>query len=699
MITDTTKSGNAKLWGLPYADVEWTGGLYKERFDTCADSTVPHLQRMFESSDISHVLENFKIAAGDAEGEFDGTVFGDGDFYKWMESAVYTAVRRDNQELLNRLEEYIDLIGRAQQADGYISTKQIIGERSGKAARLGDINDFEVYNFGHLFPSACLYYRLTGRDSFLQIARGAADYLENLYAEAEKNGEVQTAVCPSHYMGLAEMYRTTGERKYLDLLKKAIALRDSVKEGMDDNQDSIPLRKHEKIIGHAVRANYLYAGVADLCLEEDDPELAEVLHKVWKSLVTQKLYITGGCGALYNGASPYGYFFKHQLVHQAYGYEYQLPNVTAYNETCASIGGVYWAWRMFCLEKKAEYADVLERMVLNVNMAGISMNGKKFFYENMLRRAHELPYELIWGQERAEYILSYCCPPNLARLLSQLSEYAYAADESGIYTVLYGASRAKVRLSGRTVTLIQETGYPYDGKIRFTFESEGEKDGAVDGKSGTAGKGNGASDDKSGAETGFVLYLRIPAWVRKGSLTVKNRRDGGMQARELGRAQAGSYVAVSVQNPEETEVVLDFNMEARLTCAHAMVEEDVNQVAVERGPLVYCLEGMDADIDTLDELILPSDIRLQPEEFEIEGRKVLSLRGDFLRRKSLPGEEADRNALYRDYVNSGYETVPVRLIPYFAWDNRGLDEMRVWIPVTDVSGRPTTGEKKEHLKI
>ena len=228
MVTDTTKSGNAKLWGLPYADVEWTGGLYKERFDTCADSTVPHLQRMFESSDISHVLENFKIAAGDAEGEFDGTVFGDGDFYKWMESAVYTAVRRDNRELLNRLEEYIDLIGRAQQADGYISTKQIIGERSGKAARLGDINDFEVYNFGHLFTSACLYYRLTGRDSFLKIARGAADYLENLYAEAEKNGEVQTAVCPSHYMGLAEMYRTTGEKKYLALLKKAIALRDSV---------------------------------------------------------------------------------------------------------------------------------------------------------------------------------------------------------------------------------------------------------------------------------------------------------------------------------------------------------------------------------------------------------------------------------------------------------------------------------------
>ena len=365
MIADTARSPYAKLAGVPFCDVHWTGGLYKERFDTVAAVTVPHLQHMFEEKDISHVVENFRIAAGEAEGTFDGTVFGDGDFYKWFESAVYTAVQTGNQQLLDQLEDYIALFARAQLPDGYLSTKQIIGERQGLGVqRQGDINDFEVYNMGHMFTSACLYYRLTRRDSFLNVAERAAGYLKNLYEEAARTGVVKTAVCPSHYMGLIELYRTTGKREYLDLARLSVALRDSVKDGLDDNQDRIPLKEHRKIVGHAVRANYLYAGVADLYMEEGDPAYREVLESVWHHLVTQKMYITGGCGALYNGASPYGNFFHHQLVHQAYGYEYQLPNVTAYNETCASLGGVFWAWRMFMMDPKVEYMDMLERMLL-----------------------------------------------------------------------------------------------------------------------------------------------------------------------------------------------------------------------------------------------------------------------------------------------------------------------------------------------
>lgn len=656
MLTDTTHSPNARVCGLPYRAVSWTGGLYKERFDTCMKSTVPHLQKMFESRDISHVVENFKIAAGEAEGTFDGTVFGDGDFYKWMEAAIYTAAADKNQELLDQLEDYIALIGRAQLEDGYISTKQIISERQGTGARLGDINEFEVYNFGHLFTSACLYQRLTGRDNFLTIAKKAAGYLRHLYEEAEKTGEAQTAVCPSHYMGLAELYRTTGNREYLDLLKKAVSLRDCVGEGMDDNQDRLPLREHKAIIGHAVRANYLYAGVADLCLEEHNPELLDVLHNVWNSLVTQKLYITGGCGALYNGASPYGDFFRHQLVHQAYGYEYQLPNVTAYNETCASVGGVYWAYRMFCMEKKAEYVDILERMVLNVNLAAVSLDGKRFFYENMLRRAKKLPYSLIWGQERAEYILSYCCPPNLARMIAQLSEYAYAMDDTGIYTLLYGDSRAEISLpEGCEATLVQKTEYPYDGRIRFTFE-----------------------DIKTNAP--FTLHVRIPGWVRQGR--IESMTAGGssrIKTWNLTGEMAGAYLDIPIDNPAGTCVDLDFAMEARLTCAHALVEETNGQAAVERGPLVYCLEGMDAPVETLDDICIPSNLRLKTEQTDIGGRSVTVLTGAMLKKRHK--KTYDRNALYQDYCDEGYEDMPVRMIPYFTWDNRGMDEMRIWMPV------------------
>lgn len=656
MLTDMKKSPFAQVCGLPFGSVKWTGGVYKERLDTCKTSTVPHLQKMFEGRDISHVTENFKIAAGESEGDFAGTVFGDGDFYKWMEAAVYTAASYDDRELLNQLEDYVGLIGRAQMPDGYISTKQIISEKKGTGARLGDINEFEVYNFGHLFTSACLYKRVTGKNSFLAIAEKAAGYLRHMYEEAEKSGNVQTAVCPSHYMGLAELYRTTGKKEYLELLKKAVSLRDKVENGMDDNQDRLPLKEHEKIIGHAVRANYLYAGVADLCLEEGDRALEEVLHKVWKDLVTRKLYITGGCGALYNGASPYGNFFGHQLVHQAYGYEYQLPNVTAYNETCASVGGVYWAYRMFCLEKKAEYADVMERMILNVNLAAVSLDGKRFFYENMLRRTKKLPYELIWGRERTEYILSYCCPPNLARLISQLSEYAYAVEDTGIYTLLYGENRAKIELeNGFEGVLVQETDYPYDGKILFRFEAVKQN-------------------------VPVKLHLRIPSWMRgKSTVRCTDREGKVLWQQELSFADRGSYRTVKIENPQNSVITLDLVMKPRLTCAHALVEEDCNQAAVERGPLVYCLEGMDAPAETIDDLFIPSDVSLKPEKREIEGRQFIGLSGTFLKKKY--GEEYDREALYQDYADGAYEPVSVRMIPYFAWDNRGMEEMRIWMPV------------------
>ncbi len=649
MLVDTRKSPYARVAPLEWNEIELTDGFWSEVVNNTAKSTIPHLQSMFEDKEISHVLENFRICAGEAEGEHDGTVFGDGDFYKWMEAAVYAAQYTKDHQLFDKLEDYCDLIGRAQLADGYISTKQIIGERSGNGvARMGDVNDFEIYNLGHLFTAACLYQRVTGRDSLMKVARKAAGYLEKLYHEAKEKGEVKTAVCPSHYMGLIEMYRSTGEERYLTLANLAIELRDTVKGGTDDNQDRLPLKQHEKIVGHAVRSNYLYAGVADLYSETGDPEYLTMLRKVWKNLIEQKIYITGGCGALYNGVSPYGNFFVDQKIHQAYGYEYQLPNITAYNETCASVGLVLWAYRMFQIDPRAEYMDWLERTMLNVNLASISFDGRKYFYENMLRRTKELPYKLVWPLERTEYILSYCCPPNIARTLAQAGEYFYTVSDDSIWCGMYGAGRVKMKLNnGAEFLLEQKTEYPYDGKVVFTVSEVKQKSKAK-------------------------LKIRIPSWAETGSV-----KHGG-KFYELSDKDETGYLTVELAVFEGEQIEVLFDMPVRYTSGNGMIEETVNQAAVERGPLVYCIETPDADLDTLDDILLNLSAQFNTVPYEIGGRQVVALEGNAYQMRR---DQFNKAALYQTIRYEGMDTVKIRMVPYFAWDNRGYGEMRIWIPV------------------
>ena len=648
MLTDTARSPQAGAWPLEFEKITQEEGFWKDVTRRNARKTIVQLQKMFEAADISHVVENFRICAGESEGSFAGTDFGDGDFYKWMEAAMYAAVEEKDQNLLDQLEAYVALIGKAQQPDGYLSTKQIIAEREGKRdARFADINDFEVYNFGHLFTAAALYKRLTGRDSFLKIAENAADYLDRMYEESARKGEVKTAVCPSHYMGLLELYRVTGKKQYLDLARRAIELRDSVKEGMDDNQDRIPLKDHEKIIGHAVRANYLYAGTADLCLEEAHPEYRSVLDKVWRNLVDTKLYITGGCGALYNGASPYGNFFHHQLIHQAYGYEYQLPNTTAYNETCAAAGLVMWAYRMFQLEQKGEYFDILEKAMLNTVLAAVSLDGKKFFYENMLRRENELPYELIWPLTRSEYILSYCCPPNLARTLAEAAEYAWLEGKDCIYTGMYESCRVQFSLkNGADLVVRETTGYPYDGEIVFQVENHTP-------------------------EIPVQLKMRIPAWCRNAFVESEGKK------KQITQTEQGFY-AMDLSGKEKMEIRLTLEMEAVLMQAHSYVEEDSGQAAVQRGPLVYCMESADMGDVPLSQVYLPADVKLAPVSMTIEGQSLVALEGTGERiqyASHTPG------ALYEPLCVKGFSKIPVRLIPCFAWDNRAFGEMRIFLPV------------------
>ncbi|MBQ8032148.1 MAG: glycoside hydrolase family 127 protein [Butyrivibrio sp.] len=655
MLTDTRFSSNAKVKPLGACDTELTEGFWKSVRDVVFDATVPQLENMFKAPEISHVVENFRICAGDSQGDFDGTVFGDGDFYKWMESAIYCALLRKDTELSARIDEYIDLIGRAQRPDGYISTKQIIGEmKKDGTSRMGDINDFEVYNFGHLMTAAALHYRLTGKDSLLKIASKAADYLENMYREALEKDQVQTAVCPSHYMGLIELYRATRDERYLKLARTAIELRDSVKNGLDDNQDRLPLKKHRKIIGHAVRANYLYAGLSDLYLEEGGDDYRAVLDSVWDDLLRHKIYITGGCGALYNGASPYGNFFKQQLVHQAYGYDYQLPNVTAYNETCANVGLVMWAYRMFLIEPKAEYFDVIERVMLNTNLASISLDGIKYFYENMLERVKNPGFDPVWPLHRTEYITSYCCPPNLARNLAQVSEYMYAVSKKAVYLGLYASSRAHIRLdSGFEGVIETKTDYPYGGTVSFAF-TDIETNGEIE------------------------LNLRIPAWAKKGYVKVTGP-DGEIK-KTLDESESASYYCLKIQDPSSTKAELFLDMPVRYTVGHDRIEEVRGRVCVERGPLVFCMEEQDAGKTALEKVMLPYEkASFTTEIISIKDREILTIRGNVF---SKEGDDNEKDKLYRELKDVRFEKTDARFIPYFAWDNRGDDkDMRVYFPV------------------
>ncbi len=651
MLTNTSCSKFAKVKALESGNISLNEGFWKEVVTTISEATVPHLLSMFEDKTISHVLENFRICAGEAEGEHEGTVFGDGDFYKWMEAAIYSASVSNSDTLFDSLENYCELIARAQLEDGYISTKQIIGERSGQgSARMGDVNDFEIYNMGHLFTTACLYLRVTKKDTLMKVAMKAADCLEGLYKEAQQNGEVKTAVCPSHYMGLIELYRTTGDEKYLSLAQLAIELRDSVKDGTDDNQDRIALKEHKKIIGHAVRANYLYAGVADLYIENGDEAYLKVLNDVWSNLISQKIYITGGCGALYNGVSPYGNFFKDQKTHQAYGYEYQLPNITAYNETCASVGLVMWAYRMYLIEPKAEFMDWLERAMFNVNLSAIGIEGQSYFYENMLRRTKTLPYELVWPLERTEYIFSYCCPPNVARALSQVSEYFYTYKKDSVYCGLYGANEAHIQLdNGADFVLRQTTSYPYEGHIRFEILKV-----------------------KHNNQLKFELNIRVPGWVKSGFVEYKS------QAYDLMDKESSGFKKLEIEIIEGQSIELVFDMPVRLTKGHALIEEVAHQVAIERGPLVYCMEGIDVGDFSIDELMVGYEESYTCTPLEIKGRKIVALEGMGNLRCHQPDQD---NNLYQSLAITKVKKVPIKLIPYFAWDNRGFGEMRIWFPL------------------
>ena len=662
-LTDMSRSKQAKMQNVPLGSAQWTGGFWGDRFQMLSTTGIWDMWNTWNTPwevidnmglHGSNGFRNFEVAAGTVKGKHHGPPFHDGDMYKWLEAcaSVYAVTKDPKLDAL--MDKFIEQVALAQRADGYIHTPVVISERNqGIDSHAGSENaagieigkdqkhafasrlNFETYNLGHLMTAGIIHKRATGKTTLFECGRKAADFLYNFLtndaAELSRN-----AICPSHYMGAAEMYRETGDEKYLTLAKGLIAIRDSVTNGEDHNQDRHKFRDQYEAMGHAVRANYLYAGVADLYAETGEAQLMKNLSAIWDDIIQHKIYIMGGCGALYDGVSPDGTTYDQpsiQQIHQAYGRQFQLPQEAAHNEICAQIGMLLFSWRMFQTTGDGKYIDNIENELYNGILSGISLDGKDFFYTEALRRTKEFPYVMRWPKHRQHYITCFCCPPNTLRTLCQAQEYAYAMKDDMLYVNLYGQNT----LTTKDLEVEQTTDYPWDGKITLTIKK---------------------------AKKLQTVQLHKPNWCNHYSVTVNGE-------------PADLTITRKWKKGDVVELRLD--MPVRLIEANPLVEEAKNQVAVMRGPVVYCLEGQDIQGGhRINDIVIPADIQLKEVPMTLEGHTFTALEGDALLANQQPW---DNQTLYRELTRPNRQAVRIRLIPYYAWDNRGIQDMSLWLPL------------------
>ncbi|MET1018459.1 MAG: beta-L-arabinofuranosidase domain-containing protein [Microterricola sp.] len=661
MAVTTSLSTHTPLRALDAANARWARGFWGDLHARTRDVTVPRIWESLSDPQVSPGLQNFRLAAGLASGEHIGPPFMDGDFYKWLEAAIARLETDPDHELAAQVEELAQLIASVQRDDGYLHTPTFIAERNdAPVSALADRFNFETYNLGHLITAGVRHFQVTGSTTLLNAAKKAASFLEDL-ATNKPVELARSAICPSHYMAVIELYRATEDERYLRLAEAFVRVRDEFDEGGDDNQDRVPVREQTAVAGHAVRANYLYAGLADLVAETADDELQGVLENLWRDVVDTKLYITGGCGALYDGASPDGNPWQGEIsrVHQAYGRAYQLPNTTAHAESCANIGMILWGERMLALTGDASYADVIEQIAFNSLLASVSLEGSEYFYTNALRQVRDLPYALRrpgdTGQHpvpeppasderlRQRYLSCFCCPPNIARTLARFHERAASLSADGVYVHLYGGSDLDVTdEDGRRLALREDSDYPWQERIAFTVTA---------------------------AEGSLPVHLRIPGWCTGASLTVNG------EAVEVSAPSTYTRIQRDWAVGDLIELVLP--MPVRILRGHRLAEEITNQVAVQRGPVVYALESADLPAGVvLEQAALRRGAAPIPVEAEIAGKRVLALETEIA---VLPAVAED--GLYADLADEAIGSARVRLIPYFAWGNRGPGEMSVWLPL------------------
>jgi DUF1680 family protein len=630
----------------------WTEGFWGDRFRLCHSTVIPAMKDALEHPDNSACLSNFRLGAGLEEGEHWGTNWSDGDCYKWIEAMAHVYAVTKDPNLDREMDYWIDLIGKTQCDDGYISTQTQFNPKKERWARP---QLHELYNMGHLLTAAAIHHAATGKTSFLDIARKLGDYLYGLFQPRPKE-LVHFGFNPSNIMGAVDLYRATGEPRYLELAGIFVDMRGSSPERGrvtfgegawgweqflgDQNQDRVPLREETQAVGHGVTATYLYAGAADVVAETGERELLGALDRIWHDMVEKKMYVTGAIGPFHHGVSP-----RNDMVHEAFARAYELPNATAYNETCANIGNGMWNKRMLELTGDARFADLMERVLYNSALSTMNTDGTKFCYTNPLAQSEWTPALSQDAPDRWAVFHCYCCPPQVARTLAKTQEWAYSLSEGAVWVNLYGSSVLETDVPGLgSIKLTQTTNYPWEGTVTLTVDAAPASE--------------------------FSLNLRIPGWADSATVTVNDENVGG--------ATPGTYMTVNRCWQAGDTVTLDIPLRPRLIMAHPEVEEAHNQIAVMRGPIVYCLEAPDLpDGVPVHEVHIPRDIDLTA-TFDPDFCGGLTILEGMACRYRNPDWTAK---LYAELPKASPEPIPIRLIPNYAWLNRGQQDMRVWLPL------------------
>ena len=632
---------------VPFTAVHFNDAFWLPRIEINRTVTIPFA---FEKAEETKRIYHFERAAAVLRGEEledkspPGYPFDDTDVYKVIEGAAYALSVEPDPELEAYLDELIEKIAAAQEKDGYLYTTRTINPENphrwaGKERWVLEKEDgHELYNLGHLYEAAVAHYQATGKRTLLDVALRTAELLDRTFGPGKRS------IWPGHQiteMGLVKLYRVTGDARYLSLAKFLLDERgpDGTKgAGRKYNQSHKKVVEQSEAVGHAVRATYMYSGMADVAALTGEQAYVDAMDRIWRNVVERKLYITGGIGSTSSG--------------EAFGIDFELPNMSAYNETCAAIGNDFWNHRLFLLHADAKYVDVMERTLYNGLLSGVSLDGKSFFYPN--------PLESAGQHERRSWFGVACCPGNMTRFLASVPGYVYAKQGDTLYVNLFVASTAEIEMDGgRTVKLVQETRYPWDGAVRIRV-----------------------SPDREGR---FSIQVRVPGWARGEAVPGDLYRfaDGSdekvtlrVNGQPVPLALEKGYARLERRWRTGDVVELGLPMPVRRVVAHPSVEADQGRVALQRGPLVYAAEWPDNPGGKVRNLLLPDDATLST-EFRpdlLNGVQVVTGRAVALAHDA----EGKVNRREQDFT----------AIPYYAWANRGPGEMLVWIPNSETSARP-----------